>query len=568
MRSTRDTTVDACVRRRAHETPDRIAYTFLESDEEAVRLSYAQLDARARAVASVISDCGVGQSPVLLLYPPGLDYLVAFYACLYAGVPAVPAYPPDPTRPSRGLARLRAIATDCGARAVLTNEFILGLRDEVTREAPELDELTWIATDGVTGSQAWDPPPVEPSSVAFLQYTSGSTGSPKGVVLTHQNLIHNLGLIQEGFGHTENSHAVIWLPPYHDMGLIGGIMQPLYAGFPATLMSPMSFLERPLRWLKAISDSRASTSGGPNFAFDLCVRKISAEERETLDLSTWEVAFCGAEPIRAETVDRFVKTFAPCGFRKEAFYACYGLAEGTLIISGAPKLTGPKIQTFDSEALATGTVKPVAPDAPKARPLVSSGNVLGDQSVVIVNGETLKPCAANTVGEVWACGGSVASGYWEKTELTEQVFQARTADGSGPFLRTGDLGFLLEGELFVAGRIKDVMILRGAKYYPQDLERTLEQRVPQVRPGSVAVFAVARDGEERVVAVAEQARGATTVAAPELTAAVRGVISEEHQLSLADFVLIAAGSMPKTSSGKIQRYLCREGYLAGTLEKA
>lgn len=553
---------------RASDDPDVRTFTFLEDREGDERpISYAELDASARRVAAALQAVTTPSGRIVLLYPPGLEYISAFFGCLYAGMTAVPAYPPDPARLDRTLPRLRAIVADARAEVVLTNSLIASMKGFLFAQAPDLKELHWIATDVFpAGSEApWKWPDIDADTLAFLQYTSGSTGTPKGVMLSHGNLLHNLVLAEHAFEFGRDTVGVYWLPPYHDMGLIGAILEPLYSGFPAVLMSPLTFLRRPYRWLQAITRFRATMSGGPNFAYDLCVRKISPEEASTLDLSCWKRAISGAEPIRPETLDRFVESFGACGFRREYFYPCYGLAEGTLIVTGGALAEPPILQVVDAKALEQHRALLVAPEQPAARTLVSSGRSLLDQQLVIAHPETLARCPDGTVGEVWVKGPSVALGYWQNPEDTERSFGAKLADtGEGPFLRTGDLGVVLGGELFVTGRLKDLLIIRGKNHYPQDIELTVERCHPALRPGNVAVFSVEVASEERLVVV-QEAEPRKLTAPDDVVAAVRQVVAEMHELPLYALVLIAPGNIFKTSSGKIQRRTCRAAYLAGEL---
>ncbi|NRD46704.1 non-ribosomal peptide synthetase, partial [Corallococcus exiguus] len=554
-------------------------YTFLgEADGEETVWSASDLDVRARRIASALRERGAQGERVLLLYPPGLDYIAGFFGCLYAGAVAVPAYPPDPMRLERTLPRLRAIIQDARASVVLTTSGILGLSDFVFEQAPDFRALHWMATDELPegGERDWVAPEgLGAESLAFLQYTSGSTGTPKGVMLTHGNLLHNLSLIHGAFGARADSVGVIWLPPYHDMGLIGGILEPLYGGFPVTLMSPMAFLKRPMAWLEAVSRFGGTISGGPNFAFDLCVRKSTPEQRRALDLSRWEVAFCGAEPIRPETLERFVEAFGPSGFRREAFYPCYGLAEGTLIVSGGEQSAPPVSVTISGEGLERHRAEEVSAAQPGARTLVGCGQTLAEQRIAIVDPETLERRGPGEVGEVWVSGPSVAQGYWGREEATRETFQARIArEDGGPYLRTGDLGFLRpEGELYVTGRRKDLIILRGRNHYPQDLEATVEGAHPALRPGGGAVFSVEVGGEERAVVVQEidvRRLGGLReqlAAADAAVGTIRQRLAESHEVQAHAVVLIEPGSLPKTSSGKVQRHACRAAFLAGTLQE-
>jgi acyl-CoA synthetase (AMP-forming)/AMP-acid ligase II len=339
--------------------------------------------------------------------------------------------------------------------------------------ADKIGNIHWLTTDTIPPGieDTWQKPSINADTLAFLQYTSGSTGTPKGAMLSHRNLLYNAAMTQHLMGHSHTSKFVSWLPIYHDMGLIGGVLQPLYGDFPCIMMPPASFLQSPYRWLKAISHYQATTSGGPNFAYELCVQKISQQQRETLDLSSWSVAFNGAEPIRCDTLEHFAAAFAPCGFRWEAFYSCYGMAEAALMISGGLHTASPIIKTVQGEALESDRVLATSAESENVRTLIGCGQTLPGQKIAIVNPETLTRCQPDEVGEIWVSGPSVGVGYWNRTEETERTFRAYLSDtGEGPFLRTGDLGFLQDGELFITGRAKDLIIIRGRNLYPQDIE--------------------------------------------------------------------------------------------------
>jgi acyl-CoA synthetase (AMP-forming)/AMP-acid ligase II/acyl carrier protein len=380
-------------------------------------------------------------------------------------------------------------------------------------------------------------------------------------MLSHKNLLSNLELIHRAFEMEPESSSVFWLPPYHDMGLIGGILEPLYAGSPTVLMAPVAFLQCPFRWLDAMSRTRAVISGAPNFAYDLCVQKTTPEQRSRLDLSSWRLAFNGAEPIRHETQERFAQTFADCGFRPEAFYPCYGLAEATLFVSGGLKAALPIVRTVGAKALENNQLKLAAHDD-TARTLVGSGQCPPAQQLRIVHPETCIPCAAGEVGEIWVRGASVAAGYWNRPEESAPVFGARLAGSKeGPFLRTGDLGFLLDGELFVTGRAKDLIILHGKNHYPQDIEKTVEENCPEIRPSCLAAFAFEADGEERLGIVAEIERSARKQSLDDTLAAIRRAVAVHHDVAVCSIALIKPLTIPKTSSGKIQRHVCRERFL-------
>ncbi|HBL32132.1 MAG TPA: non-ribosomal peptide synthetase, partial [Acidobacteria bacterium] len=514
-------TLVALLRRRAAETPDR-GYTWLSQGEEAAdRLTYARLDVRARAIAAALAGAVPPGERALLLHPPGLEFVAAFFGCLSAGVIAVPAYPP---RSRRADPRLRSLATDCRPRAVLTTASLLARRAALTEQVPELAPALWLATETLD-----DPDPGfaagEISDIAFLQYTSGSTGTAKGVMVTHANLLDNLERIRRAFGQTPESVVVGWLPLFHDMGLIGNVLEPCYVGCECVLMPPAAFLQQPARWLQAIGRFRGTTSGGPNFAYDLCVRSLGPEARAQLDLSSWSVAFNGAEPVRRATLDRFTEAFAPSGFRRSSFAPCYGLAEATLLVTAAQG----------------------GPD----EPLVSCGALPDGGETRIIDPDSGSPVPDGREGEIWLSGPSVAAGYWNRPEETRETFRAVSGDGGGPYLRTGDLGFIRQGELVITGRLKDLIILRGRNLHPQDLELTAEQAHPALRTGGGAAFSIEHGDEESVVLVHEVERRAGDL--KEIADAVRRAVAEEHGVRVADVVLLRAGTIPKTSSGKVRR---------------
>ncbi len=404
---------------RSNHQPSLKGYTFLtDGESQEISLTYQQLDTKARLIAAHLQSLNLVGERALLLYSPGLEFIAAFLGCLYAGVIAVPVYPP---RKGQNLLRVKSIAADAEAQIILTTQSLLN--DSFSLKYT-------IATDNLAEiyqnlEKGWKKPNIHRDTLAFLQYTSGSTGNPKGVMVSHGNLLHNSALINQSFGHSPQSKGMIWLPPYHDMGLIGGVIQPLYSGFPVVLMAPVMFVQKPLRWLSAISRYKATTSGGPNFAYEACLQKITAEQRANLDLSSWEVAFCGAEPIRVDTLERFAEVFGECGFRKEAFLPCYGLAEATLFVSGSSKTTLPKVIRVDTKSLAQNQID-IKENLSETTAIVSCGKFAAE--VVIVNPDDLLVCGENQVGEIWVTGESIAQGYWKKVEETAEVFRARAAE--------------------------------------------------------------------------------------------------------------------------------------------
>lgn len=537
------------LRFRAAVQPHDVAYTFLRDGEhEADSITYEALDRLSRAIAARLHlRCRPGDR-ALLLYPPGLEFIPAFFGCLYAQVVAVPAYPPNLTRADRGAPRLRAIAADARPVAVLSTRASMDTLTDMSEALSTSLHVEWIATDEIDhgGASEWRDPGVDGTTLAFLQYTSGSTSTPRGVMITHGNLLHNLAYAFHLGEGGSSSVSVSWLPVIHDMGLIEGVLQPAFSGCPAYLMSPAAFLQRPVRWLNAISRYGATRSGGPNFAYDLCVRRVGAEERQSLDLTTWRSAYCGAEPIRHHTLRAFATAFAPAGFRSSALRPCFGLAEATLLVTA-------------------GTWTGNGSDVDLSR--VSCGTAECDTRVVIVEPETRRPCGPGSVGEIWVAGPSVAQGYWDRAEETAATFRALTDGGEGPFLRTGDLGFMHEGDLYVSGRLKDVLIVRGMKHYPQDLEQTTEQH-PAIRPGCSAAFATdAGSLGDRIAIVAEAdvRQLATPESAEAVIAMIRRSIAELHGVLLEAVVLVAPGAVPKTTSGKLQRFACRDAFLSDRL---
>lgn len=535
--------------------PEAAAACLLGRDGEPVqRITRGGLDREARALAAALRRrCAPGDR-VLLLHPPGVEFVTAFTACLYAGVVAVPAPPPHPTRVRAALPRLAGMVEDCAASLVLTTAGVRPALEAAASGVRALARLPWLALEDLGAAQPaeWAGPAAGPDDLAFLQYTSGSTGTPRGVMVSHGNLLANVGCIAERSEMTASSVMLSWQPHFHDMGLIGGILAPLFVGFPIVLMAPAAVLQSPLRWLRAIGRHGVTHSGGPNFMFEQCVQRVGPEERAALDLSSWTFAFCGAEPVQAATVERFASAFAAAGFRPEAFAPCYGLAEATLMASSVrPPAAARFVERGDG------------------RRLVGCGPAIDGHRIAIVDPAAGVECGPGEVGEVWFSGPSVGRGYWNRPQESDAVFRARL-HSSGPetFLRTGDLGFLHDGELFVAGRLKDVIVVAGRNHYPQDLEATAAASHAALRRSGAAAFPVEVDGVERVVLALELER---TLArrldrdpdAPadpvlsELTACVRQAVAEEHGLPVFEVVLLAPGGIPHTSSGKVRRRECR-----------
>ncbi|HET9282166.1 MAG TPA: amino acid adenylation domain-containing protein, partial [Candidatus Angelobacter sp.] len=552
---------------RAKERADALAYRFLLSGDvngPTEEWKYGDLFHRARAIASRLQEAGAKGDRALLLYPAGLDFIAGFLGCACAGIVAVPSYP------HRNLSRLEAIAHDAQVRFVLTTNSFMKIGGTLKRQAPELADAHWMATDDLGNdlseqTSSWRPPQIDGKALAFIQYTSGSTGQPKGVMVSHANILHNERLITEGFGTDSSIHVVGWLPVYHDMGLIGNVLQPLYLGAPCTLMAPLAFLQRPMRWLEAISHYQGTVSGGPNFAFDLCVSKKPPEC--PLDLSSWEVAFNGSEPIRKDTLDRFAQAFASCGFKAKAFYPCYGLAEATLFVTGSKRNAGAVYETVAADAIEDHRAVASANNpAPRLRTLVSSGRSSQEQQLLIVNPERGIICPERNIGEIWISGPSVARGYWGRPEESSRTFAAHLASDDRPFLRTGDLGFMAGGELYVTGRLKDLIILRGRNLYPQDIEMSVEAAHPAVRPGCCAAFSLEVQGHEELAVAAETTLRNANESWQEIIVAMRQLVAEEHGVHLHTVILLKAKTIPKTSSGKIRRDACRKRFLTGELE--
>lgn len=551
--------------------PDRLAYTFLTDDSTGKStITYGELYLQATAIAAALQKLEMAGERALLLYPAGLEFIKAFLGCLAAGVVAVPINLP---RRNRSMEKVEAIAKDAEAKLALTPTSSVSNWEKWQEQTPELKNLHWLNSETLAADSAEDLAlSLEANSLAYLQYTSGSTSQPKGVMVSHGNIIHNSQCIQQAFELTPDSVSVSWLPHFHDMGLIDGIIQPLYTGFPGYLMSPVSFLQLPIRWLQAISQYRGTHGGGPNFAYDLCVDKITPEQLASLDLSSWCSAYSGAEPVRRDTLERFAAKFQDCGFQPHFFYPCYGLAEATLMVSGGNLADKPVYRQVSASDLERNLIVDAASDRSallqggnRTKDLVGCGKTRLDTEVAIVNPDTLTECASKEVGEIWISGGSVTLGYWRRPSETEKSFGATL--NHKPFFRTGDLGFVQDGEIFITGRIKDIAIVRGRNHYPQDIELTVEQSHPGLQPSAGAAFTVEVDGVEKLVVLQEVKRTyLRRIDVAEAVGNIRQAITREHELQVHSIVLLKTQSIPKTSSGKIQRHACKEQFLQGRLE--
>lgn len=553
----------------AQERPDKAAFIYLEDGErEAGTFTYKALDTRARAIGADLISKNLSGERALLIYESGLDYIDSFFGCLYAGVISVPLHPPGK---NKSLSRISAIAKDSGAKVILsTHEIRTELENEFSKDEV-LKDLKWTDTETITNDHAgqWSNPGITGDTLAYLQYTSGSTGIPKGVMVNHRNLIHNIGIIDSSHPHDDNSVMVTWLPIHHDMGLIYGMLLPFCNGYPCYFMTPQAFVQKPYRWLHAISKYKGTHNAAPNFAFELCVNKVTEEQKKTLDLSSWTTAMNAAEPVRYETIQKFADYFKDCGFKLVHFSPGYGLAEGTLILSTTFTKDVPAMKRFDDASIEKNNFAKDADEKDSTSKVhVGHSNSIQDTRIAIVDPVTLLECKDGQVGEVWASGISIAQGYWQREDATKETFKAHIADtNEGPFLRTGDLGFIKDNELYITGRHKDLIIIRGQNHYPQDIEYTVEASHPALRLGCVAAFATDEDGEEHLGIVQEvQKNFVNDFDTEEVVRAIRKAVSEEHDLQVSSITLIQPGTVPKTSSGKIQRRACLAGVANGSLE--
>jgi acyl-CoA synthetase (AMP-forming)/AMP-acid ligase II len=556
------------LQRRANEEPDKKAFIFLDQGEvEADSLTYSELDQQARQIAAHLQAKHELGERALLLFPSGLDFVRAMYGCLYAGIIPIPSNPPRLNRPAD---RLEAIVKDAQASLALTDTDFVSDLPRRNEKIPQLKELQWIDLSKIEHDPglSWNEPDLSLDKVAFIQYTSGSTKSPRGVKINYHNLAYNHLVIKKVRRPEPQDKSVIvnWTPMFHDMGLITGLFQSIYDRSQSVMMSPVAFLQRPARWLEAITKYKGTASGGPNFSFDLCTRKVTPEERERLDLSSWKNAWNSAEPIRADTQIRFAETFNSCGFNHKAFSPCYGLAEATLLVSSYGEKSHPVTYLADRSALEEGKIKPS--ENGNEQLLVSSGPPLLELRVAIVDPDSHKKCEPYTVGEIWVSGDNISKGYFNREEETEYTFKAYIKEsGEGPFLRTGDFGFIHEGHLYVTGRLKDMIIVRGRNYYPQDVELTVQASHPALQEGAGTAFAVMVDDLEHLVIVQEVKRTyRNKLDVDEVSKAIRFAVAKAHGIRAHAITFIHPYSIPKTSSGKLMRNETRAQYLDKNLK--
>jgi len=559
----------ALLRHRAAVQPDDRAYVALsDRGHEDRTITFAELDRRAAALARQIAGRAASGERALLLFPMGIDCLVALFACLYAGIIGVPMMVP---RRQSARDASASILADCNPRLALTTaELLSGARGDLIGRFQHAG-LEWIAADEAGEEvEAVELPSARRDDIAFLQYTSGSTSAPKGVMVSHGNLLANLEMIRIACGNTRASTYVSWVPLYHDMGLILNALQALYVGALCVLLPPLAFLQRPSLWLRAIHEYRAEVAGGPNFAFDLCVDRHRPEQLAGLDLSCWKLAFVGAEPVRAATIERFAETFRPYGFDPQAMWPGYGMAEATLLITGGDRRDGPIVRTVSRAGLLRHEAVPPRED-PDAQPVVGCGRALAGEDIAIVDPETTARLGVDRVGEIWASGPNTAPGYWQNPEATEATFRAQIAgEADRQWLRTGDLGFLdAGGELFITGRIKDVIIIRGANHYPQDIEDTVQGSHPAMRRHGGAAFTIADDAKGELLVVVQEVERTERhrIEPAQLIGQIREAIVLEHDIVPHEIALLRPGALPKTTSGKIQRALACQLWLTGALDR-
>jgi acyl-CoA synthetase (AMP-forming)/AMP-acid ligase II len=543
-----ETIVDV-LRQRAELTPHKRVFLFLDKGErEGTSFTFAQLDRKARAIGSRLASLGARGKQVLLPNPPGLEFVANFFGCLYAGAVAVPAC--STLLSARKHDRLRFLVEDAEVEFILaaSTESLTSFRESIAGDE-WTSRVILLAADEVPEIEEAESSPTNrgANDVAYIQYSSGSTSSPKGVVISHRNVMCNQRMLQQAFRTSEDGVIVSWLPHFHDMGLVGVIQRAIYVGMSAVLIAPIEFIRRPVQWLRAISRYRASISIAPNFAYDFCVERVKDDAVAELDLSCWQVAFNGSEPVKAETMKRFAEKFGKTGFRTESFYPCYGLAEATVFVSSR---------------------RPAEPVASR-RQVLSCGPASASERVLIVDPKTRRRCSEGIEGEIWVAGPHVAQGYWKRPDETRKTFKAYLNDnGDGPFLRTGDLGFLLEGELYVTGRLKELIILHGKNHYPQDIEATVATSHPLLRRDCGAAFSVEVTGKEELVVLQEVKRQTPPEKGSEIKCAIRQALAEDRAVKPYSVVLLKPNTIPKTSSGKIRRSACRADFLRNSFAES
>jgi len=562
-----ETLVDL-LRERAAVHGDRLAFVFLEDGAvENQRITYAELDERARAVAARLQEITAAGERALVIYPAGLDFLIGLFGCLYAGLIGIPTPPPEASRLKRTGPRLRSIANDANAALVLTTSAIRALLEQSDQSVFGGRPPRWLTTEGVDpgAASAWRAPRLCGKDLAYLQYTSGSTAEPKGVMIGHGTLLFYAAQLQQVCRYTPDSVTVSWLPNFHDYGLVQALLEPLYSATPSYVMSPFAFVKRPASWLHAITRYRGTHSQAPNFAYDLCARRIGPEQCQGLDLASWRAAGNAAELINPKVLDAFTAKFGPYGFRQSAFCPGYGLAEAVLLLSSSPETEDPVVVQLQAEALEEHRVVAAGHCPGSDRAVVGCGRVFPTTRMVIVDPDTRRRCAPDEVGEIWVDDPAVTYGYWGRPEETKRIFRATIADtGDGPFLRTGDLGFLKHGQIFIVGRIKDLIIIRGTNHHPQDIEWTVQAAHSALRPENGAAFSVVIAGEEKLVIAQEvELEHAEVLEADEIARIVRGAVAESHDLNVFALLLLRRGSLPKTASGKLQRQACRSFFTHG-----
>ena len=553
---------------RVRQSEKDLCYTFLLGFEVRNQWDYSDLYREAAKVGAHLRKIGSIGKRALLVYPQGPDFMAAFLACLSRNVVAVPVPAPETWNLLRTMPRLRAVAEDADAAFVLTTRKIFNMASASGNSLWDFEGTPWVVTDELEeGDNDLGAEPIDATAPAYFQYTSGSTSSPSGVVITHQNLMHHLGALHKSCGYG-GGVTVTWMPHFHDYGLVQGLLQPLFSGDPCYFMSPLSFLKRPSHWLGAITKYGGTHSQAPNFAYEHCIRRISPEERAGLNLATWKAAGNAAEPINPEVLEKFIETFEPCGFQRAASAPAYGLAEATLLVSSTRLNSGPRVLELDANAVFDGRVTPVGTGS-LGRKVVSCGELVGDAKVVIVNPENLSKCRGDEIGEIWVSDPAVAAGYWNQPTKSQEIFGAYLKDTEeGPWLRTGDLGFLQNGELFISGRLKDMIIIRGANFAPQDIEWVSQKCHSAVESAESAAFSLTIDGEESLGVVQELNRKdhPSSIDFEDVAARIREQISLEFEVRAYAVALVRRSTIPKTSSGKIQRRACRAALLDGSLE--